>query len=426
MERRILWVGCGIVLLWAGLAGAAANYDEASVGTYALPELLVKSDGGKVATAKEWMEQRRPEILQLFERQVYGRAPGRPEGMVFKVRGIDAKALGGVATRKEITVYFAGKEDGPSMDLLLYIPNAAKHPVPAFLGMNFSGNQTIQNDPGIMLSTRWVRGSKEMGIVNDRATEESRGKNASRWPVEMILKRGYAVATVYYGDIEPDFNEGWKDGVRGYYLKQQGKTEFAPDDWGAIAAWAWGLSRAMDYLATDPDIDAKRVAVHGHSRLGKTALWAGAKDERFAIVISNDSGEGGAAIARRNFGETVADLNRSFPHWFCGAYKQYSADPGKLPVDAHELIALAAPRAVYVASATEDRWADPKGEFLAAKNAEPAFALFGKEGLGTETMPAADRPVGKTIGYHLRTGPHDITAYDWEQYLNFADRTFSR
>ena len=426
MERRNLGVGCGIVLLWAGIAGAAANYDEASAGTYTLPELLVKAEGGKVATAKEWMEQRRPEILQLFERQVYGRAPGRPEGMAFKVRGLDTKALGGMATRKEITVYFTGKEDGPSMDLLLYIPNAAKHPAPAFLGMNFSGNQTIQNDPGITLSTRWVRDAKDEGIVNNRATEASRGKNADRWPVEMILKRGYAVATVYYGDIEPDHNEGWKDGVRGYYLKQQGKTEFAPDDWGAIAAWAWGLSRAMDYLATDPDIDAKCVAVHGHSRLGKTALWAGAQDERFAIVISNDSGEGGAAIARRNFGETVADLNRAFPHWFCGAYKQYSADPGKLPVDAHELIALAAPRAVYVASATEDRWADPKGEFLAAKNAEPAFALFGKEGLGAETMPAADQPVGKTIGYHLRTGPHDITAYDWEQYLNFADRVFGR
>lgn len=426
MGRNNLWVGLSIALLWAGMAAAAANYDEASAGTYTLPDPLMKADGGKITTAKEWMEQQRPEILQLFERQVYGRAPARPEGMVFKVRGIDEKALGGLATRKEITIYFTGKEDGPSLDLLLYIPNQAKHPVPAFLGMNFYGNQTICTDPGITISPRWVRVSKDMGVEKDRATEASRGKHASRWPVEMILKRGYAVATVYYGDIEPDHAEGWKDGVRGYYLRQQGKTEFAPDDWGAIGAWAWGLSRAMDYLATDSDIDSKRVAVHGHSRLGKTALWAGATDERFAVVISNDSGEGGAAIARRNFGETVADLNRAFPHWFCGAYKQYSADPGKLPVDAHELIALAAPRAVYVASATEDRWADPKGEFLAAKNAEPVYALFGKEGLGVETMPAADRPVGKTIGYHLRTGTHDITAYDWEQYLNFADRVFGR
>lgn len=312
------------------------------------------------------------------------------------------------------------------MDLLVYIPNGAKRPVPAFLGMNFYGNQTISNDPGITLSKRWVRASKEMGIENERATDASRGKHASRWPVEMILKRGYAVATVYYGDLEPDHNEGWKDGVRGYYLRQQGKSQFDPDDWGAISAWAWGLSRAMDYLVTDTDIDGRRVAVHGHSRLGKTALWAGAKDERFALVISNDSGEGGAAIARRNFGETVADLNRVFPHWFCERYKEYSADPGLLPVDAHELIALSAPRPVYVASATEDRWADPKGEFLAALNAEPVYALFGKAGLDTDTMPEAGRPIGKTIGYHLRMGSHDITAYDWEQYLNFADRVFGQ
>lgn len=426
MGRRRFWIGFLIMGAWIGIAAAAANYDEASAGTYTLPDPLMKAGGGKITTATEWMEQQRPEILQLFERQVYGRAPSRPQEMRFMIRNTDNKALGGLATRKEITVLFTGKEDGPSMDLLVYIPNESPKPVPAFLGMNFYGNQTISNDPGITISKRWVRASKEMGIENDRATESSRGKHASRWPVEMILKRGYAVATVYYGDLEPDHNEGWKDGIRGYYLRQQGKTEFAGDEWGAIAAWAWGLSRAMDYLATDSDIDAKHVAVHGHSRLGKTALWAGAIDDRFSIVISNDSGEGGAAIARRNFGETVADLNRAFPHWFCGAYKQYSADPAKLPVDAHELIALAAPRAVYVASATDDRWADPKGEFLAAKNAEPIFALFGKEGLDTESMPEADRPVGKTIGYHLRTGPHDITAYDWEQYLNFADRAFGR
>jgi hypothetical protein len=402
-----------------------ANYDEAKIAPYTLPDPLALLNGEKVKDANTWIRQRRPEVLKLYETHVYGRSPGRPPKMSFEVTSTDARALGGKATRKEISVYFFGDKTGPKMDMLLYLPNQAQKPVPAFLGLNFGGNHAVHSDPGITLSQQWMREDKEGGVVENRATEKSRGKEASRWAVEKILDRGYALATIYYGDIEPDFAQGWKKGVRGAML-EKGKTEFAADDWGAIGAWAWGLSRALDYLETDKDIDAKHVAVMGHSRLGKTALWAGAQDERFAVVISNNSGEGGAALARRWFGETVERINTSFPHWFNGNFKKYNRDVNALPVDQHMLIALIAPRPAYVASAEQDLWADPRGEFLSAKHAEPVYQLFGKEGLAAEQMPTVNHPIGKAVGYHIRTGKHDVTDYDWDQYLNFADRHFGR
>jgi hypothetical protein len=265
-----------------------------------------------------------------------------------------------------------------------------------------------------------------MGIVENRATEATRGKHASRWPLELALKKGYAVATYYYGDLEPDHKDGWKDGLRGYLLKKENRSEPRPDEWGAIGVWAWGLSRSLDYLETNAAIDAKHVAVFGHSRHGKTALWCGAQDPRFAMVVSNDSGEGGASLSRRNFGETVADLVRVFPFWFCGNYAKFSNQVDTLPIDQHMLLGLVAPRLLYVASAEKDTWADPRGEFLSALNAEPVYQLYGLTGLGVRDFPKVDEPIGKHIGYHVRTGVHDINAYDWSQYLEFADRHFRK
>lgn len=405
---------------------AGTNYDESKVPKFTLPDPLILANGKPVTDAATWTSTRRPEILKLFQSHEYGKSPGRPANLRFETRSVDNSALEGKAVRKQISALLTGDPNGPRMEILIYLPKQANGPVPAFLGLNFSGNHSIHSDPGIRLSTRWMRPNAEAGIVNNQATEASRGSSSSRWPVEKILARGYGLATVYYGDIEPDFAEGWKMGIRSVYPSAKQDGDFAADDWGAIGAWAWGLSRVLDYFETDTRIDQNRIALLGHSRLGKTSLWAGAQDERFGIVISNNSGCGGAALNRRHFGETVQRINTSFPHWFCQNFKLYNENEDALPLDQHMLIALVAPRPVYVASAEEDQWADPRGEFLSALNADPVYRLLGKEGLGVGEMPRVNTPVGTTIGYHIRTGKHDVTDYDWDHYLSFADRHFER
>jgi (4-O-methyl)-D-glucuronate---lignin esterase len=401
-----------------------ANYDEAKVPQYTLPAPLTCADGSAVADSSAWFELRRPELLQLFRDQVYGNAPGRPENASYRTVE-SGEAFGGLAVRKqvEITLRNGGRE--LTVGLLLYIPSQhAVSGAPAFLGLNFAGNQTISDDPAIILNTNWMRPNK-LGVVENKATEKSRGTSSSRWAIETILRRGYAVASAYYGDIDPDFHDGFGNGVHALFGGNEADQR-AADSWGSIGAWAWGLSRIMDYLETDSDIDHGRVAVLGHSRLGKTSLWAGARDQRFAMVISNNSGCGGAALSRRAFGETVQVINESFPHWFCGNFKQYNAKESSLPVDQHLLLALIAPRPVYVASAEEDRWADPRGEFLSLKNADPVYALVAGDTLAADSMPAVNAAVIGRLGYHIRSGRHNVTDYDWDKYLLWADSYMKR
>jgi hypothetical protein len=388
------------------------NYDEAKVPDTTLPDPLVFENGDPVTDATAWMACRRPELLELFQTHVYGRAPGRPETMAFDITSSEAVVLDRLATRREVTIRFTDDPTGPALNLLIYLPSACPGAVPLFVGLNFSGNHTIHTDPGISVSEAWRANNPELDA------DATRGSASSRWAVEAILQRGCGLATIYRGDIDPDFDDGFKNGVHGLYPRDDSRG----DAWGTISAWAWGLSRALDYFETDSDIDAARIAVMGHSRLGKTALWAGATDPRFALVISNDSGCGGAALSRREFGETVRRINSVFPHWFCTNFKQYNERVADLPVDQHELIALIAPRPVYIASAEEDLWADPRGEFLSARAASPVYELLGTGGLPTQEMPPVNHSVQGKIAYHVRIGGHDVTPYDWGQYLAFADR----
>jgi len=405
---------------------ARANYDENKVPPYTLPDPLVHSDGTPVRHAADWRERRRPELLALFTREVYGRTPeGRPQGMHVETTSVDRQALGGKATRKEITVWFTAGKDGPKLHLLVYQPNGVGAPWPVFLGLNYFGNQCVNADPGITLSRAWMRASPEFGIVDHRATEATRGVHSYRWNIEAVVARGYATATVYYGDLCPDNDHGIEESVGAHY--RTGTVDRrAPDAWGSIGIWAWGLSRALDGLAQDPELDVRSVALHGHSRLGKAALWAAAQDERFALVISNNSGAGGAALAKRIFGETVAISNsRHSTPWYALNYRKYNDRESALPVDQHQLLALIAPRPLYVASSAQDRGADPVGEFLSIRHADPVFRLLGRKGLGVTEMPAVDQPVhGDGLAYHVRAGNHDITLYDWVQYMDFADRNF--
>lgn len=403
----------------------SANYDESKVGNHSLPHVLKCEDETKVTDADLWITKRRPEILELFATHVYGKSPSFVMKLECEEISRDQKALGGLATRYGIALYFGSKSKEIRIDLALYIPNSATTPVPLFLGCNFNGNHAVDPDPSIPINTRWMRNTEDgKSVVDNHATEFSRGFEATRWPLAAIIEKGFGIATFYYGDVEADHPDGWKKGVRAALSLDEESTQFKMEDWGAISAWSWGLIRALDYLVTNPAVDSKRVALIGHSRLGKAAMWAGALDERFALVISNNSGAGGISLARRNFGESIKSINEHFPHWFSNNYKAFNDCPENLPVDMHQLAALIAPRPLYIASAQEDLWADPRGEFLAGKFAESVYALFGEKGLGVMDWPEVNHPVGEKIGYHVRTGKHDVTAYDWQQFLRFTTEHF--
>ena len=419
VNMKSVFISVVLVVFSYGLSCAQppdTNTDESRIPPYTLPDPLISPNGKAVTTVKDWERKQRPYILKLFTENVYGKIPAKPAGMHFKVTETDSAALNGKAIRKQVTIYFAAGDDAPSMDLLLYLPRTNK-PTAVFVGLNFTGNHTIAADKAIKPARHLKK--KDQQITDSEAIESSRGSSASRWPLKEIINKGYGVATAHYYDLEPDDKDGWKQGIR---TTMKDALHIATDAWSAIGAWSWGLSRIQDYLESDAAADAKRTILIGHSRLGKTALWAGANDQRFSIVISNNSGEGGAALSRRVFGETIRNLNTSFPHWFIARYKSYNDHPEMLPVDQHMLLSLIAPRPLYDASAEDDKWADPKGEFLSAKNAAPVYALYKLQGVTVDEMPAVNTPVGATIRYHIRTGKHDVTLYDWQQYLEFAEQ----
>ena len=394
------------------VAGIPVNYDESKVGTYTLPDPLVLANGKPVRDAKTWTTKRRPEIVRLFEENQYGRSPGRPAGMTFDVFDKGTPAFDGKAIRRQVTVYFSADHAGPKMDLLLYLPAEAKQPVPVMLNISFTANSNAVDDPGIKPGEVWNREKKRVPAA--------KGMNFGKLNVLPFLEQGIGVATVYYGDIDPDFAGGIPYGVRQMYLKP-GQTEPAPDEWGSIAAWAWGLSRAVDYLETDKGVDAKKVAIFGVSRLGKTVMWAGAHDTRIAMVIASCSGEGGAALSRRNYGETIAHLTAPtrYPYQFCANYGKYAQHVDQFPVDANLLVALMAPRPVMLQTGDKDFWSDPRGEFLAAVAATPVFHLFGEKGIETDQMPPAGQAILNTIGYLMHAGGHGTVPADYEQYRKF-------
>jgi hypothetical protein len=394
-----------------------ANYDESKMPAYKLPELLRLKNGKEVKSSKVWMKKRRPEILADFENEMFGKIPRTLKITSSKVLEESNKAFDGKATRKQIRLTVKKGDKEFNIGLLLYLPNST-NPAPVFVGYNFNGNHTVCDDPNILLTESWINNETSLGIKNNQVTEQSRGSSTSQWCVEKLIDSGFGLATVYYGDVDPDRND-FSDGIQPF-LYSKGQEKPLPNQWGSIAAWSWGLSRVMDYLETEKRVDPKKVIVFGHSRLGKTSLWAGATDQRFAIVISNNSGCGGAALSKRIYGETVARINQSFPHWFCNNFKKYNNNEADLPFDQHMLIALIAPRPVYIASAFEDKWADPKGEYLSGFYATPVYNLFGLEGLTSPEQPPINTPVMNQIGYHIRDGKHDVTPFDWEQYIKFA------
>jgi hypothetical protein len=399
------------------VAGIPVNYDEAKVGNYTLPDVLTLNNGQKVIDKQTWLSKRRPEIVKLFEENQFGKMPGRPHALAFRVFEKGTPVFDGTAIRKQVTVYFTSDTADHKMDILIYTPVNLTKPVPLLLMISFSPNSSmVPNDPGVKQGTMWNREGKKVPAPKT---------GLGRLDVAKFTSNGIAIATIYYGDIEPDYKLGYQHGIRGFYLKP-GEKYPADNEWGAISAWAWGLSRAMDYFETDRQIDAHRIALQGTSRLGKTVLWAAAHDTRFKMAIPSCSGEGGAALSRRNYGETIkhlSDTSRYFyqlaPNWH-----KYSDDPNLSPVDAHMLVSLIAPRYVLLQTGDTDVWSDPKGEFLAAKAAQPVYNLFGENGPG-----AADWTVGgdeslayNPLGYYMHIGGHGTVPSDWDVFLRYIKK----
>ncbi len=399
------------------VAGIPVNYDESLTGTYTLPDPLIMQNRKVVKNAKTWYNKRRPEIVNLFEEFQYGRVPEVMDDVTFDLFDKGTPSLDDKAIRKQVTIYLTKNTSKHKMELLIYLPAGSSEPVPLFFNISFSANSSITDDPGIKRGFMTGKDGKRVPV--------QQGGRFGRMDINQFISNGIGFATVCYGDIEPDFAAGVKYGIRGYYLKP-GQEYPDPDEWGAISAWSWGLSRAMDYLETDKDIDSKKVALFGVSRLGKTVLWTGARDPRFGMVIASCSGEGGAAISRRIYGETIDHMTHPTRYFyqFAGNWRKYKDDPSKSPVDAHMLASLMAPRPLLLQTGDADGWSDPKGEFLAAVAAGPVYNLLGEKALGTDIMPASGVPILNDLGYFMHAGGHGTLPGDYKIFIEFIKKHF--
>jgi len=377
------------------------NYDESKVPKYELPPLLVTAEGKRITTPEEWRTIRRPQILALFSNLVYGCVP-EPESQIktdFEVVKTDPEFMKGKATRKDVRIHFQNDKGQAEMLILVFVPNKGKKPVPALMMHSFDntrspGFQEHPNEPG---------------------------KLRNGWPLGRLLDRGYAFVVVYQESLVAHNEVEFQKGIHSLFYRE-GQSFPKANEWGVLSAIAWGGMRAMDYLETDKDIDAKRVALMGHSKCGKAALWTAAQDERFALAVSAQSGCAGAALWRRKAGETLEKMVTRFPYWLCrNAWKSVGREED-LPVDQHMLLALIAPRPVYVCSAVDDKWADPRGEYLSAYYASEIYRLLGKTGLTSEASPPVGEAVTESdVGYHIREGGHSVELYDWERIIDFTD-----
>lgn len=399
------------------VAGFPVNYHDDSVGTYTLPDVLRCADGQAVTTSKIWTEKRRPELLRLFEEIQFGKMPPAPKKVQFNVFDKGTPAFNGKAVRKQVRVYLATDTSDHRMNVVVYVPANAKKPVPLLLNISFVAYNQIIDDPGLMVGEVWNKEGKK--VKADKPTA------FGKMNVEQFLDAGIGFATVYYGDIEPDFKDGINHGIRKVHLKT-GQTATAPDEWGAISAWAWGLSRALDYFETDKQIDAKRVALQGASRLGKTVLWAGAHDPRFKVVVASISGEGGAALSRRNYGETIRHISdpSRYLYQFAANYHTYADKVNTMPIDAHMLVALMAPRPLLLQTGSTDYWSDPKGEFLSAVAAAPVYKLFNETAPEASVMPAAGDTslLMNRLGYYMHEGGHTVLPADWTLIIRYLQK----
>jgi hypothetical protein len=386
-----------------------------------LPDPLVSFGGERIRTKEQWTSQRRPELKALFQHYMYGYFPAPPP-IAARVRREDAGYFDGKATMKEVSIAF-GPAEAPTIELLLVIPNRRHGPAPVFVGENFCGNHTLVDDQAVALPKAWMP-QHCPGSADHRATDTGRGTQIDVWNLEQSIDRGYAVATFYCGDVDPDKSD-FSDGVHPFFASD-GTTQPGPHTWGTIAAWAWGIQRAVDYLVTDKDLDATKIAVVGHSRLGKTALLAAAMDERIALAMPHQAGCGGTAPSRGKVGESVERINAVFPHWFADEFTSFNAQVEKLPFDQHSLVALVAPRPVLFSNAVEDEWADPAGQFEMLQAADPVYRLLGSDGLAADKMPEPGRLIDSTLGYYIRPSKHSMTKGDWQVFLDFADRHFGK